>query len=263
MRIRINLASRPFIELRPFFLRLRIIMGALAVIAIGLIIGTHLLNKKLIVARAQMDRLQAATQKAQQEKAANERKMRQPDNAAVLTRAHFLNELFLRKSFSWTAVMMDLETVLPSGVQITAIEPSADTVTGDLVIRMRVGGDRDRAIQLVRNLERSKRFLQPQLTAETPAAKDTGQQGRAPVANAAVPGGVEFEILARYNPLREDEAVAAAKSDKPDKTPKSSSSSTDKSAGKHPAAPNAAQPKKLQPKANQPKTPQQGKEATR
>ena len=90
MRIRVNLASQPFVELRPFFLRLRIIMGVLAVIAIGLLIGTHLLNKELVVARAQMDRLQAATQKAQQEKAANERKMRQPDNAAVLTRAHFL-----------------------------------------------------------------------------------------------------------------------------------------------------------------------------
>ena len=176
MRIRVNLASRPFVELRPFFLRLRIIMGALAVVAIGLLIWMHFLNKKLAVARAQMDQLQAATQRAQNEKAANERQMRQPENAAVLARAHFLNTLFLKKSFSWTAVMMDLETVLPSGVQITAIEPqiSAD---GEVTIRLRVGGDRDRAIQLVRNLERSKRFLQPQLTTESPAAKDTGQQG--------------------------------------------------------------------------------------
>jgi len=256
MRIRVNLASQPFVELRPFFLRLRIIMGVLAVIAIGLLIGTHLLNKKLVVARAQMDRLQASTQKAQQEKAANERKMRQPDNAAVLTRAHFLNALFLRKSFSWTAVMMDLETVLPSGVQITAIEPSADTVTGELIIRMRVGGDRDRAIQLVRNLERSRRFLQPQLTAETPAAKDTGQQNHGLV-NPNAPAGVEFEILARYNPLREEEA-AAAKSDKPDKTPKNSSGNADKAAGKRPSAPNAAQPK-----THQPKTLQNGKGAAR
>jgi type IV pilus assembly protein PilN len=252
MRIRVNLASRPFVELRPFFLRLRIVMGVLAVVAIGLLIGTHLLNKKLVVARAQMDKLQAETQKAQQEKAANERKMRQPDNAAVLTRAHFLNALFLRKSFSWTAVMMDLETVLPSGVQITAIEPSADTVTGDLIIRMRVGGDRDRAIQLVRNLERSRRFLQPQLTAETPAAKDTGQQGRALVNNGA-PAGVEFEILARYNPLREDEA-AAAKLTKPAKDSATTASRTQK--------PKTNQPKS-QPKTLQPQTLQKRKGATR
>jgi type IV pilus assembly protein PilN len=212
MRIRVNLASKPFVELRPFFLRLRIMMAVLAVVAVGLMVGIHVLNAKLLVARAQMDNLQAATQRAQNEKAANESKMHQPDNSAVLTRAHFLNALFLRKSFSWTAVMMDLETVLPSGVQITAIEPQIAS-DGDVTIRMRVGGDRDRAIQLVRNLERSKRFLQPQLTGEAPAAKETGQQGRA-VSNNGAPAGVEFEILARYNPLREDEPISPVKPDK-------------------------------------------------
>jgi len=258
MRIRVNLASRPFVELRPFFLRLRIIMGALAVVALGLLIGTHFLNKKLEIARAQMDKLQAETQKAQQEKAANERQMRRPENAAVLARAHFLNELFLRKSFSWTAVMMDLETVLPSGVQITAIEPQISS-DGIVTIHMRVGGDRDRAIQLVRNLERSKRFLSPQLTTEGPSAKDTGQQGRASANNSA-PGGVEFDILARYNPLPEDEPVATTKSDK---TPKGASTpgNTDKPAGKHAAAPHTPQPKTPQPKTLQPKTPQPGKGA--
>jgi type IV pilus assembly protein PilN len=240
MRIRINLASQPFVELRPFFLRLRIIMAALAVVALGLLIGTHFLSKKLETARAQMDKLQAATQKAQAEKATNERQMRQPENAAVLTRAHFLNALFLRKSFSWTAVMMDLETVLPSGVQITAIEPQIAS-DGDVIIRLRVGGDRDRAIQLVRNLERSMRFLQPQLTGEAPAAKDTGQQGR-PLNGA--PAGVEFEILARYNPLPADEAPATGKSDKSNKPDKpATSGTTPKKPGKTPVLQNPAKPK--------------------
>jgi type IV pilus assembly protein PilN len=238
MRIRVNLASRPFVELRPFFLRLRILMGSLAVVALGLLIWTHFLDLKLRDARTQMDSLQAQTQNWQQEKAANERQMRQPENAAVLNRAHFLNALFLRKSFSWTAVMMDLETVLPTGVQITAIEPQIGS-DGDVTIKLRVGGDRDRAIQLVRNLERSKRFLQPQLTGEAPAAKDTSQQGRAPSINA--PTGVEFEILARYNPLPEDESYATAKSDKPAK----SSAKPDKPAApKHQPQPKAPKPQK-------------------
>jgi type IV pilus assembly protein PilN len=247
MRIRVNLASRPFVELRPFFLRLRIIMAALAVVALGLLIGIHFLNAKLAIARIQMDRLQAATQKAQQEKTDNERKMHQPENAAVLTRAHFLNALFLRKSFSWTAVMMDLETVLPSGVQITAIEPQIAS-DGNVTIRLRVGGDRDRAIQLVRNLERSKRFLSPQLTTESPASKDTSQQGRAP--NSA-PGGVEFEILARYNPLPEDETYTTAKSEKAAKdsaTPGHAARKPGKPAAPT-TAPKAATPKTTTPKA--------------
>jgi len=255
MRIRVNLASQPFIELRPFFLRLRIIMAVLAVIAVGLLIGTHFLNNKLTVARAQMDKLQAETQQAEQEKAANERQMHQPANAAVLTRAHFLNALFLRKSFSWTAVMMDLETVLPSGVQVTAIEPQIAS-DGDVTIRMRVGGDRDRAIQLVRNLERSQRFLQPQLTGEAPAAKDLGPQSRMP---GNVPTGVEFEILARYNPLPANEPLAPVT---PDKTPKDNSGRRDKQPGKT-APQHPLQPKIRQPKASQPGMPQPGKGATR
>jgi type IV pilus assembly protein PilN len=208
MRISVNLASRPFIELRPFFLRLRVLMGALALAAVALVITAHILQKRLDSAQDEMNRLKARTATAQQEKIGNERRMRQPANAAVLERAHFLNTLFLRKSFSWTAVMMDLETVLPSGVQVTSIEPQI-AANGDVGIRLRVSGDRDRAVQLVRNLERSRRFLQPQLTGETVQAKEQSQSG---LPANAVPGGVEFEIHANYNPLPEGESYAHVRS---------------------------------------------------
>src|ERR1700753_3057508 len=109
MKITVNLATRPFVEMRPYLLRLRWVMGALALISVALIISTHLLQKKLDVAQAQMNSIEARTAAASSEKLANERRMKQPANAAVLERAHFLNTLFLRKSFSWTAVLMDLE----------------------------------------------------------------------------------------------------------------------------------------------------------
>ena len=70
-----------------------------------------------------MDALQNRTTQLQRERQANEARMRQPQNQAVLERSQFLNALFARKSFSWTAVMMDLERVLPAGVQVTSIEP--------------------------------------------------------------------------------------------------------------------------------------------
>jgi type IV pilus assembly protein PilN len=204
MRISVNLATKPFVELRPFFLRLRVLMAALAVLAVGLLIAAHMLQGRLDKAQAQMEQLKARTRVAQQEKQTNEKRMRQPANAEVLDRAHFLNALFLRKSFSWTAVMMDLETVLPGGVQVTSIEPGI-AADGTVLIRLRVSGDRDRAVQLVRNLERSKRFLEPRLMAEAVQAKQTGQTGTGTAA-AGTPGGVEFEILADYNPLPEGEA---------------------------------------------------------
>jgi type IV pilus assembly protein PilN len=208
MRISVNLATRPFVELRPFFLRLRWIMVALVLVAIGLIVAAHMEQQKLNAAQATMNALQVRTNAATAEKQSNERRMRAPANAAMLDRAHFLNALFLRKSFSWTAVMMDLETVLPSGVQITSIEPQPNS-EGDVIIRMRVAGDRDRAVQLVRNLEHSKRFLQPRLSSEAVQAKDLAQQKTA--AASGMPAGVEFEILANYNPLPEGQAYPKIK----------------------------------------------------
>lgn len=215
MRITVNLATRPFVELRPFFLRLRIFMAVLAVVGVGALIATHLLQKKLDVAKAQIDQVHEQVVTARDEKQGNEQRMRQPANAAVLSRAHFLNTLFLRKSFSWTAVMMDLETVLPIGVQVTSIEPQISS-NGNVLIRLRVSGERDRAVQLVRNLERSKRFLAPRLTGEAAQAKEPGTQGNVNTLNdnSLTPPGVEFEILADYNPLPAGEPYATGKSAK-------------------------------------------------
>jgi type IV pilus assembly protein PilN len=197
MRISVNLASRPFVELRPLFARLRLAMAALLVIAVGLGFWLHALNGRARIAEAQMDTLKTQTRHFQQERQMNEARMRQPQNMAVLERSQFLNALFARKSFSWTAVMMDLEKVLPVGVQVTSIEPVI-TKEGDVNIRLRVSGDRDRAVQLVRNLETSQRFISPRLANE--AAQKQGSQGGA-AAQASLPGAVEFDILSGYNPL--------------------------------------------------------------
>jgi type IV pilus assembly protein PilN len=213
MRILINLATKPFIELRAVFLRLRLVMGALLIVAIALGLWAHVLQQQLNRATAQMDRLRDQTTAAQQERTHSEARMRQPANAAVLNRAHFLNALFLRKSFSWTAVMMDLETVLPTGVQVTSIEPQP-TPEGDVVIRLRVSGERDRAVQLVRNLEHSRRFLQPRLSGESTEARETGAERpgfrQQPSAVPGAPPGVQFDILANYNPLPPGESYAKA-----------------------------------------------------
>jgi type IV pilus assembly protein PilN len=198
MRISVNLATRPFIELRPLFARLRLAMIVLAVLAIGLGFGLRSLNAKARVAQAQMDALKAKTTQFQQERQKNEQRMRQPQNMAVLERSQFLNAMFAGKSFSWTAVMMDLEKVLPTGVQVTSIEPVISK-EGDVNIRLRVGGDRDKSVQLVRNLETSQRFIAPRLASEAAQTQEGNNRGGG--GPQVAPGAVEFEIFSRYNPL--------------------------------------------------------------
>src|ERR1019366_6337783 len=198
MRISINLATRPFIELRPLFARLRLAMAGLALLAVALGIGLHFVNLRSRAAEVRMDALKTQTAALENERKANEARMREPNNRAVLDRSMFLNDLFARKSFSWTSVMMDLERVLPGGVQVTSIEP-VSTPEGAVNIRLRVSGDRERAVDLVRNLERSQRFLSPRLANETAQTQEQGKLVQA--SQAAVPGGVEFDILSGYNPL--------------------------------------------------------------
>jgi type IV pilus assembly protein PilN len=204
MRISVNLATRPFIELRPLLAKLRLAAIGLALLAVALTFGLRSLNAKARAAEAQMNALKAKTQNFQQERQRNEARMRQPQNMAVLERSQFLNALFTSKSFSWTAVMMDLERVLPGGVQVTSIEPTTSK-TGEVSIRLRVSGDRDRAVELVRNLERSQRFVSPRLANETAQVLEAsgGRGGFQTSAAGAAPGAVEFDILSGYSPLSE------------------------------------------------------------
>jgi len=248
MRIAINLATHPFVELRPLFARLRLAMAALALTAVALGTGLHILSARARADQAQMDALKAQTLNVQIERQTNETRMREPQNQAILNRAIFLNALFARKSFSWTAVMMDLERVLPAGVQVTSIEPSI-TAEGDVNIHLRVTGQRDLAVDLVRNLEHSQRFLAPRLNNET---AQTQERGLTPAVEVGVPGGVEFDILSGYNPLpeslknREPEPNEKPQTQKPATSPgaikpaKSPAHPTaDKSTANHPPANNA------------------------
>lgn len=225
MRISVNLATRPFIELRPLYARLRLAAVALAVLAGLLGFVLHSLSAKASVAEAQMNALKAKTAEFQQVRQRNETRMRQPQNMAVLERSQFLNGLFVMKSFSWTAVMMDLEHVLPAGVQVTSIDP-ATSKTGEVNIRLRVSGERDRAVELMRNLEKSQRFVAPRLAGEAAQA----QEGRGTGTPMLFANAVEFEIYSGYNPLPEvaekGTKAAPASANKQDKAKSSSPKSS-------------------------------------
>ena len=201
MRVSVNLATKPFVELRPLLLKLRYAAAALFLLAVGLGVWVHLLRRSAAAAEAQLASVRAQTLGLIAQRQRDETRMRQPVNRAVLDRSHFLNAVFARKSFSWTAVMMDLERVLPSGVQVTSIEPQV-AADGTVTIRLRVSGERDRAVDLVRNLERSSRFVAPELANESAQANDAASRNVA-LQTGAAPGAVEFDILSGYNPLPE------------------------------------------------------------
>lgn len=197
MRISVNLASRPYVELGPVYNRLRTWMAILAVLGVAM---WFLYRSERNQAQETLARVQAVehhVQQLRQQRQSYTALMQQPKDAAILKQSDFLNDLFRRKAFSWTATMTDLETVLPSGVEVLAIDPIV-AKDGHVTIRLRVTGQRDRALELIRNLEQSKHFAEPRLAAET-LATGPGPQGS--MQNISTSGDVNFDILADYRPL--------------------------------------------------------------
>jgi type IV pilus assembly protein PilN len=212
MRVQLNLASRPFVELGPIYLRLRILIILLAVIAVPLWLLLATEKRKAAEAQARLDAVEQKIHALQAQRQAFQEQMREPQNASVLSQSQFLNQaVFARKAFSWTAVMMDLENVLPSGVQVLNIDPVVSR-DGKVTIRLRVSGPHELAVDLVRNLEHSHRFLSPRLARET---AESNQNGR-PIEQVSAASNVNFDLLAEYNPLPETvEKPATAKAPGP------------------------------------------------
>ncbi len=210
MRVQLNLASRPFVELGPLYLRLRMLIVLLAVIALPLWLLLTAEKQKAAAAQARLDAVEMKIQALQSQRQMFQAQMREPQNAAVLSQAQFLNQMFASKAFSWTAVMMDLENVLPSGVQVMNIDPVIAR-DGKVTIRLRVSGAHDKAVDLVRNLEKSRRFLAPRLARET---AENNQNGNRQVQQVSATSNVNFDLLAEYNPLPETTENTAKHSQK-------------------------------------------------
>lgn len=209
MKITLNLASKPYVDVRSIVKRCRIVMLIFALIAIPLLVlqKSEVARGRDAVARVQAmeDHVSALEQQERNYQAL----MRQPKNAAILTQADFLNNIFAQKSFSWTATMTDLETVLPGGVQVMSLDPEI-TKTGEIILRLKVNGARDRAIELIHNLEKSRHFASPRLASESLAQAEGPQRNLQPISATSL---VSFDILADYRPLTEADTAVAGTAD--------------------------------------------------
>jgi type IV pilus assembly protein PilN len=197
MRITANLATRPFTDLGPILRRLRIAMAVLALVSIGFGAGLYALHSKADAVRGREHSLDSNIASVRHEEQTYEAMVQQPDNAMVLGHASTLNHLFDEKAFSWTLAMEDLETVLPGGVQVTTLEPIREKKNQQITLHMRVTGPRDKAVELVQNLERSRRFKTPRITGEASESLGSGNQQLEPVSPT---NRVTFDLLADYNP---------------------------------------------------------------
>jgi type IV pilus assembly protein PilN len=212
MKVTLNLATRPYNDIRPALKRLRIAMAVLAVVAIGLGFGLRAFHQKAELARATEQKVQSRIDAINRERIGYQSLMQQPANKQLLTQAGELNQLFDEKTFSWTLAMEDLETVLPGGVQVTAIDPERDTKTGKITLKLRVVGPRNKADDLVQNLEHSRYFLSPHIVSESTESNGGPNERLEPVSAS---NRFTFELLADYNAAVPLEHHAHGKAAKP------------------------------------------------
>jgi type IV pilus assembly protein PilN len=133
--------------------------------------------------------------------------LNKPVNRDIADQSQFLNELFARKALSWTRVFTEMERIVPPNLHVVSMKPEY-TKTNDLMLRVTVATDsRDRAVELVRRMEKSNHFRQAQVMAENVTANSSDQ--------SAGPGNIQFDIAAIYIPNAADnDAAADAEKDK-------------------------------------------------
>ncbi len=188
MRIDINLATRPYQDSRQFWTYWVTGLGLLALITALLVFMAATGYMRAGHDREQIAKLQSQIAAYDREKADAEAVLNQPQNRELREQSQFLNQLFERKSFSWTRVFEDLEQVMPAHLHVISIRPaSADN---NVQLKLVVGGDSQvQALDLVRKMENSRHFKQTRIIAEGFASEQSQTGDR-----------VQFEIDAAYTP---------------------------------------------------------------
>src|SRR3954469_13272552 len=187
MRYDINLARRPYIDARRFYSRWTAILLPLFLLAAVLVgFAVHAVVSSREVAQG-VRQVESEIAQLDQQKARAEEVMNRPENRDTRTKSQFLNQAIARKAFSWTRVFEELEHLMPARAHVISIRPEMKNDEMRLVLTV-AGDTRDSANELLRKMEASESFRQPQLISED--LRQTPNGG----------SQVEIQISAKYVP---------------------------------------------------------------
>jgi type IV pilus assembly protein PilN len=202
MRLDINLASQPYEDAQQFWVRWGTAIGAAGLLTLVLLTldVTGWVNARRD--RAAIAQKRAMIADRDRLRANAEEFLNRQENRNTRDMSQFLNELIERKAFSWTRVLENLEKVMPPRVHLMSISPQLDE-DNQLGLKMTVAGDsRDRALELARRMEESRRFAQTQVMTGRTTQSTTGDTE-------------QFDIVAIYIPEPLASAAAEPKSEAP------------------------------------------------
>jgi Tfp pilus assembly protein PilN len=182
----LNLSTRPFKPYRAANLGLLILFLSLVAVSVWQVY-TYQHNSGLAAGiRPDQQKLQAESERLSKELTALNARMFSGNAAEKISQVTILNNILLRKSFSWTKVFANLEEVMPENVHLMTLSPFADeqgNIGLNIVFR---GKSFDDGHLFVKTLETSPIFSNVVLAIEelTPSA--------------LTPGEVEMALSAQY-----------------------------------------------------------------
>jgi type IV pilus assembly protein PilN len=177
MRIGINLASHPYEDEGRFYRQWGAALAFMVLFTLFLIFISFRHYQDSSKSWESAREAEARLEELRKEEAEAQQILAQPQYRGTRDRSQFLNQAILRKSFSWTRLMEDLEKVMPAGLRVSSIAPTVDQ-HNRTTLKLEVEGEtRDGAIQLLRNMEKSQHFRSPELTAENHEVGTKGYQG--------------------------------------------------------------------------------------
>ena len=159
IHIPINLASDPFRRDRPLMIASVAagILLALLIVAQGLVILTE--RRQAAATRVDIERVNAQLRAHSAEQAKLDATVRRPENAEVLERSLFLNDLIERKGISWTKIFSDLEKVMPYNLRLVSVRlPEVDSQNQVFLDMLVSSKDVLPVLDLLKRLEASPQF---------------------------------------------------------------------------------------------------------
>jgi len=123
IKIDVNLSSRPFVNNRKFFLITLSLLILLSCVSYWNVFRYRSVHSR----RGQVKRLltqnQAQIERLEKEQQEIMARLQKPETGEFLDLVDYINRLIQQRTFSWTRLLNDLETLTPANLQIVSIRP--------------------------------------------------------------------------------------------------------------------------------------------
>lgn len=157
MKVNLNLSSNPFVNNRSFYL----LVGCLFFVLVGVSYWNVALQGKVHARKIKMDSSLNHSREQFEELEREEKEIKarllKPETADFLETVEFVNGLVEKRTFSWTALLNDLEQLTPGSIQVVSIRPRVVKNEFGIEITANARNSAD-YIEFIRNLENSDKF---------------------------------------------------------------------------------------------------------